>query len=162
MYYYVGDFERAADRYAMAANLAPNDYRMWGNLGDAYSFTETKKTAAEVAYKRAIRLGEQLLAINSKDVDVLPQVAYYYSRIGNRETALEMAAKARGLVPDDMYVYYYSALIHVQFGETDDVLSALKRAIELEYQRELLWVDPVLAEFREDERFVRLVSISNP
>ena len=61
-----------------------------------------------------------------------------------------------------MWVYYYSALIHVQFGEIDDVLSALKWAIELEYQRELLWVDPVLAEFREDERFVRLVSNSNP
>ncbi len=162
MYYYVGDFERAADRYAMAANLAPNDYRMWGNLGDAYSYTETKKTAAEVAYNRAIRLGEQLLAINSMDVDVLPQVAYYYSRVGDRETALEMAAKARGLAPDDMYVYYYSALIHVQFGEIDAVLSALKRAIELEYQRELLRLDPVLAEFREDERFVRLVSMSSP
>jgi len=59
-------------------------------------------------------------------------------------------------------VYYYSALIHVQFGETDDVLSSLKRAIELEYQRELLSVDPVLAEFWEDERFVRLVSNSSP
>jgi len=162
MYYYVGDFERAADRYAMAANLAPNDYRMWGNLGDAYSFSETKKTAAEVAYRRAIMLGEQLLAINAKDTDALSQVAYYYSRVGDRDIATEMAAKARGLAPDDMYVYYYSALIHVQFGETDDVLSSLKRAIELEYQRELLSVDPVLAEFREDERFVRLVSNSSP
>ena len=85
MYYYVGDFERAADRYAMAANLAPNDHLMWGHLGDAYSFSETKKTAAEVAYKRAIRLGEQLLAINVSDPFVLSVVAYYYSRIGNRE-----------------------------------------------------------------------------
>ncbi len=162
MYYYLGDFERAADRYAMAANLAPNDYRMWGNLGDAYSFSETKKTAAEVAYQRAIRLGDQLLAINAQDKDVLPHVAYYYSRIGNRETAKVMSAKARKLAPDDMVVYYYSALIHAQFGETDEMLSALKRAIELEYRRELLSLDPILAEYREDERFVRLVSNSSP
>ncbi len=162
MYYYVGDFERAANRYAKAANLAPNDFQMWGNLGDAYSFSETKKTAAEVAYKRAISLGEQLLSINANDSDTLSKVAYYYSRIGNREKSTEMAAKARNLSPDDMYVYYYSALIHVQFGELDDVLTALERAIELEYQRELLSLDPVLADLREEERFIRLVSNSSP
>ncbi len=162
MYYYVGDFERAADRYAMAANLAPNDFRMWGNLGDAYSFSENKKSAADVAYKRAIRLGEQLLTINSNDTDALPLVAYYYSRVGNREKATEMAARARGLAPDNMYVYYYSALIHFRFGAIDDVLSTLERAIELEYQREQLMLDPVLAELRENEGFIRLVSNGSP
>jgi tetratricopeptide (TPR) repeat protein len=158
MYYYTGDFERAADRYATAVNLAPNDYQLWGNLADAYSFIETKKTVADVAYKRAIELGEQLLAINASNTDALSDVAYYYSRIGDHEKATEMDAKARNQAPDDMYVYYNSALIHAGLGKTDEALSALERAVELEYQRELLPVDPIIAGLRDEERFKRLVS----
>jgi TolB-like protein/Flp pilus assembly protein TadD len=150
MYYYTGDFNLAADRYAMAANLAPNDYKMWGNLADAYSFTEDKKSVADVAYRRAIELGEQLLAINGNDTEALSDVAYYYSRVGNRKKAKEMDAKARSQAPDGMYVYYNSALIHAGLGETDDALTALERTVELEYQRDLLPRDPVIAELRKE------------
>ncbi len=162
MYYYVGDFERAADRYAMAVNMAPNDYQLWGNLADAYSFTESKKTVADVAYKRAIELGEQVLAINDSNTDVLSDVAYYYSRLSNREKAKELDAKARARAPDDMYVYYNSALIHAGFGETEHALAALERAVELEYQRELLLLDPVIADLRQEERFKQLISNGAP
>jgi len=158
MYYYVGDFERAADRFAMAVNLAPNDYQLWGNLADAYSFTPTKESVAHVAYKRAIELAEQLLRINQNDPDALSDSAYYYSRIDEREKAAENDAKARKQAPDNMYVYFNSALIHARFGETDAALTALERAIELDYQRDLLQHDPMLANLREEERFVRLLS----
>ena len=161
MYYYTGDFERAADRYAMAVDLAPNDYQLWGNLADAYSFSETKNTVANVAYKRAIDLGEKLLTINVNNTDALSDVAYYYSRIGENEKATEMDAKARNQAPDDMYVYYNSALINAGLGNTDEALTALERAVELEYQKELLPVDPIIAGLREEERFKRLVSESS-
>jgi TolB-like protein/Tfp pilus assembly protein PilF len=160
MYYYTGDFERAADRYAMAVNLAPNDYQLWGNLADAYSFSETKKPAAQVAYKRAIELAEQLLSINVNDTDALSDSAYYYSRIQQREKAIENDARARELAPNSMYVYYNSALINAGIGKTDNALTALERAIELEYQKDLLLRDPVLASLREEEGFVRLLSES--
>jgi len=162
MYYYLGDFDRAADRYAMAVNLAPNDYQLWGNLADAYSFTDSKKTVADVAYQRAIELGEKQLAINASDTDALSSVAYYYSRVSNRKKATEMDVKAREQAPDNMYVYYNSALIHAGLGETEDALTALERAIELEYQRELLPLDPIIAGLRQEERFKRLISNNNP
>jgi hypothetical protein len=60
-----------------------------------------------------------------------------------------------------MYMHYNSALIHAQFGDTDAAIAALKRAVELNYQRELLSVDPAFEEFRSDERFRRLVSNSS-
>jgi len=162
MYYYVGEFERAADRYAMAVNLAPNDYQLWGNLADAYSFSENKKSVANVAYKRAIELAEQLLSINNNNTDALSDSAYYYSRIDQREKAVENDAKARDQAPNDMYVHYNSALINAGFGDTDSALTALERAVELEYQRDLLPHDPVLASLREEERFVRLLSKDRP
>jgi TolB-like protein/tetratricopeptide (TPR) repeat protein len=66
MYFYLGDFERAVERYVNAANLAPNDYRMWGNLGDAYHFQGTQEQVAEVAYRRAIGLGEAHLEVKTR------------------------------------------------------------------------------------------------
>lgn len=158
MYFYLGEFDEAADRYAYAANLAPNDYRMWGNLADAYSYTDDKSSAAEVAYKRAIRLGEEKLAVNADDPLIVSDVAYYHSRVGDRHKAMALNAQATDSAPDDMYVHYNSAQIHAQFGESDAALTALERAVELGYERELLPLDPAFASFREEERFKRLIA----
>lgn len=157
MYYYTGEFDLAADRYAMAVNLAPNDYQLWGNLADAYSFSESRKTVADVSYRRAISLGEEKLAINPNDIDVVSDVAYYYSRLGNRDKAMSMNARALAAAPNAMYVYYNSALIHAGFGDKEEALTALERAVELEYQPELLPVDPVLAILRDEDRFRHLI-----
>ena len=161
MYYYIGDFDSAADRYAMAVNLAPNDYQLWGNLGDAYSFTGDKKSAAVISYKRAIELGEQKLRINTNDIAIISDLSYYYSRVGNHERAIAMDARARREASDDMYVQYISALTNTELGRIEEALTALERAVDLEYEPELLRSDPVLATLREEERFKRLVSKEN-
>jgi TolB-like protein/tetratricopeptide (TPR) repeat protein len=158
MYFYLGDFDRAIERYVNAANLAPNDYRMWGNLGDAYHFQGDQAQVAEVAYKRAIELGESLLEVNDADVQVISDVALYYSRIGDTSMAHELNARATSQGPGIMYVHYNSALIHVQSGELDKALAALERAVELNYERELLQKDPALESLRDNERFRQLVS----
>ena len=158
MYFYLGDYDRAIDRYINAANMAPNDYKVWGNLADAYFFQGNQKQVADVAYKRAIDLAEKLLSINASESLVMSDIALYYSRIGDAAKARELEARINAQGEDAMYMYYNSALIHAQFGETDAALAALERAIELNYQRELLSVDPAFEDFRNDERFRRLLS----
>jgi len=157
MHFFLGDFDKAADRYALAANLAPNDYIVWGNLADAYHFGEKFKQVAGVTYKRALALAEQQLNVNPSDAEAISFVAYFNSRLGNREKALELDALAREKAPDAMYVYYNSALVHAEFGETEDALDALERIVELDYQTELLTLDPAFEGLREEERFKRLV-----
>lgn len=157
MYYYLGEFEVAADRYAMAANLSPNDYLVWGNLADAYHFLDGFGQVAEVTYKRAIALAEAKLEVNPSDIETLSYVAYYNSRIGERDAALDKDAVAREKGPDMMYVHYNSALIHAQFGDAGRALDALERAVALGYQRELLELEPAFANLADDERFRRLV-----
>lgn len=161
MYFYLGDFDQAADRYARAVNMAPMDYRLWGNLADAYYYAKDKKPVADVAYRRAIEFGEQQLAVNANDMDTMSDVAYYYSRIGEEEKALELSATARDTMPDNMYAHYNSALIYSYFGDIDSALSALERAVELDYQRDLLEMDPGLERLQKQERFRRLVSTGN-
>ena len=158
MYFYLGEFDKAADRYAFAANLAPNDYQLWGNLGDAYSYSSDMQRAAQAAYLRAIRLGEQKLAINDGDVAAISDVAYYNSRVGNHKKAIAMSDQAASLAPNDMYVHYNAALIHMQLGDSDKALSSLERAVDLEYQPALLSLDPAFVELRDEERFKRLGS----
>ena len=158
MYYYLGNFNRAADRYAMAVDLAPADYQLWGNLGDAYSFTLDKKPAAAIAYKRAIELGEKNLEINPNNIDVISDLAYFYSRVGDRERAIELDARARRDAPDNVYVYYNSALMNAGFARTDEALTALEHAVKLGYEVDLVRRDPLLESLKEEARFKRLVT----
>lgn len=157
MYFYLGDFDKAADRYAMAANMAPNDYIVWGNLADAYYFGDKFSQVADVTYKRARQLAEGQLEVNPNDGEAISFIAYYSARLGEREKALELDKIAHERAPDTMYVYYNSALIHAQFDQTEDALDALERAVELEYQRDLLSLDPAFENLRNEERFKQLV-----
>jgi tetratricopeptide (TPR) repeat protein len=157
MYFFLGDFDQAADRYAMAANFAPNDYIVWGNLADAYYFGEKFEQVADVTYKRALELAERQLSVNPNDAEAMSSAAYYNSRLGNHDKAMELDAFARDKAPDTMYVYYNSALIHAKTGDADTALSALERAVELDYQRDLLPLDPAFESLRDEERFKQLV-----
>jgi tetratricopeptide (TPR) repeat protein len=161
MYFYLGDFERAIERYVNAANLAPNDHRVWGNLADAYYFDGGQEQVADVAYRRAIDLAEQSLEVNAEEFLVMSEIALYYSRIGNTEKAKEFIVKAQSQGGGIMYVHYNTALMHVQLGNTDEAIASLERAVELNYQPELLTVDPALAGLRKDERFRRLLAKNN-
>ena len=157
MYFYLNEFETAADRYAQAVNLAPMDHRLWGNLADAYYFSNGMHQAADVAYRRAISLGEERFKVNSSDHETAYELAYYYSRVGERQRALELLAVALEAVPDDMYVHYYGALIHAHFGDVDAALASIERAVELDYQPKLLSADPGLRSLVADQRFARLL-----
>ena len=157
MYFFLGEFEKAADRYALAANLAPNDYIVWGNLADAYYFGEKFEQVAAVTYKRALALVEQQLEVNPQDAEAMSFAAYFNARLGNRDTALEYDERSREKAPDNMYVYYNSALVHAQFDQTDSALDALERAVALDYQEDLLPLDPAFENLREEERLKQLV-----
>jgi len=158
MYFYLGDFERAIERYVNAANLAPNDYRVWGNLADAYHFAGNQEQVADVAYRRAIGLAEQHLEVNAEESMVMSEVALYYSRIGNSDKAKEFNARANSQGGGIMYVHYNTALMHAQLGDADEAIAALERAVELKYETGLLSVDPALSSLKEDERFRRLLA----
>jgi TolB-like protein/Tfp pilus assembly protein PilF len=158
MYFYLGEFQKAAERYNEAVSLMPRDHVLWGNLGDSYFYTEILKDAAKVSYARAIEICEQELEINPLDTDTLSDLAYYHSRGGQVAKSKELNAVALAAAPGNMYVHYNSALIHAYLGETVEALRALERAVELEYQTDLLSFDPGFRGLVEEERFRTLIS----
>jgi TolB-like protein/Flp pilus assembly protein TadD len=159
MYFYLGEFEKAADRYSRAVELTPRNFRVWGNLADAYYYSGQLRSAADIAYRRAIDFGEQQLTVNDADIDTLSDLAYYYVRIGEKEKSRELNARAVAAAPDNMYVQYNSALIHTTLGDMDEALGAVQSAIELGYQPELLRADPGLSKLRENKEFGELLAL---
>ena len=137
--------------------MAPNDYIVWGNLADAYQYSEKYAGVADVTYKRALQLAEAALEVNPNDTEAMSFVAYYQARLGNSNVALETDAAARKKGRDTMYVYYNSALVHAILGDNDQALDMMERAVELDYQPELLRLDPAFAGLQDEERFKQLV-----
>lgn len=158
MYFYLGDYAKAADRFARASGYAPRDHRAWGNLADTYYYTDGMRHVADVIYRQAIEFAEERVGINPLDMEAIAILAHFYARIGQEDKARELSDAAQLGDPEDMYVQYYNALVFAHLGETDQAIDRLTRAIALDYQQELLKLDPGLSSLWEDARFKRLVS----
>ena len=102
-------------------------------------------------------LGEDRLRINANDPETVHELAYYYSRIGERSRADELLQVALEAAPDNMYAHYYSALIHAHFERNDAAIASVERAVELGYEPKLLSVDPGLRSLGDDQRFTRIL-----
>ena len=158
MYFYLGDYAKAADRFARGSNFAPRDHRLWGNLADTYYYTDGMRHVADVIYKQAIEFAEERINVNPSDMGTIAMLAHFYARTGQEDKARELSTSAQAGAPDDMYVQYYNALVYAHLGDTDMALNRLKRAIELDYQKELLELDPGLGSLWDNDRFKQLVS----
>ena len=137
---------------------AHRDHRLWGNLADAYYYTSGMRHVADVIYRQAIDFAEERVGVNPSDMETIAMLGHFYARIGEDDLARERCETALASAPDDMYVQYYSALTFAHLGETGKALGRIERAIELDYQRELLELDPGFSSLREEDRFRELVS----
>lgn len=158
MYFYLGDYATAADRFARAASYAPRDHRLWGNLADAYYYTSDMRHVADVIYRQAIEFAEERVRVNPSDMETIAILGHFYARIGEDDLARERSETALASAPDDMYVQYYVALTFAHLGDIDKALARIERAIELDYQRELLELDPGFNSLSEERKFKELIS----
>ena len=88
-YYHMRRFADATRILMQAVKLSPQDYVMWGNLGDAEYKTAGLGANAINAYHRAISLALERLKVNPHDTDVMSDLADYYSVLGDKSRALE-------------------------------------------------------------------------
>jgi tetratricopeptide (TPR) repeat protein len=157
-YFFLGRFQEAIEMYQRSIELAPDDYEIWGDLGDACRFAEGQTELATSAYKRAIELAESALSVNPSDADATVLLAHYYANIDESERARQLVARALKLAPQNMYVRYDAAVTNVSLGEADKALAAIEQAVELGYPVELLSLDAGLAPLMETDRFRALLT----
>lgn len=156
LYFIEGKYEDAARTYELALTLNDNDYLTWGNLAAAYFWISGKKEKAIDTYKRAIEIAEERLKVNTKDPDVISNLASYYSDIGNREKSLELLKEALDIAPDNVEVMYRAASIYENLGMRDEALLWIGKAIENGYSLTEIESQPELKDLLADERYKKL------
>jgi serine/threonine-protein kinase len=97
LYIYEGRFRDAIGVLQNAVQLTPTGFRgahiLWGNLADAYRYTPDHAPKSIVAYQRAIRGAEQLLAFAPNNPYLLSS-AVYWAKLGDRNQALDNIGRA--------------------------------------------------------------------
>ncbi|MBE9537507.1 MAG: tetratricopeptide repeat protein [Proteobacteria bacterium] len=155
--FFMGEFEKSAQMYRKAIAQTPDDYEMWGNLGDAQRFYSSEEAHYKPVYLRAIELVGERLKINPIDAGALALLAHYHASLGNHEQSLQNIAKAQEAGPKNMYVFYPSATALVLLGQLDEAMAALATAVELGYPPELAKIDAGFRELLHTPKFQQLV-----
>lgn len=145
---YLGRFDEAVSALREASVLAPLDYLVRANLGDALWVSGRRREATtefRIAQQRALAG----LKVNPNDAFILMDLAWIEAVLGNGAEGMLLIERAKALVPEDPYVYYYEALILQRVGNEGAAVAALFNAVELGYPPLLLARDPLLADLRQ-------------
>jgi TolB-like protein/Flp pilus assembly protein TadD/DNA-binding winged helix-turn-helix (wHTH) protein len=159
--YYLGRFSEAVQRFRKAAELAPEDHRVWGNLADALYQIEASRTEAQQQYRHAAQLAERRVGVNPKDASTWMQLAYYYSRLEDTARSAQCKARALAIGANDVFVQYYGALLALQERNVATALDFLHRAIVLGYPVQMVRADPQFSKLLQDQRFQHLLAASH-
>ncbi len=63
VYFFLGRCAEAVPLMERASQLTPKSEQVWGNLGDAYACVSGRKGDADSAYRHAVQLGQDRLAL---------------------------------------------------------------------------------------------------
>ncbi len=123
-----GNYEAAAEAFAAAVALAPDDFRYRRNLGDAYRVLGREEEAL-AEYRRAVEKAADVVRVNAADVVTLGQLATIESLAGSHEAALGHIDDALQLAPGDPGLLYTKAVVHAASGDTETALSFVISAV---------------------------------
>jgi tetratricopeptide (TPR) repeat protein/TolB-like protein/DNA-binding winged helix-turn-helix (wHTH) protein len=159
MYYYLGRYEPAADTLRKALQLIPDDHLTWSNLGDV-QFADGKIADARTSFLQASRLVTEAATIMPNDPGLLMDTAWISAMLDEQATARSAINRALVATPDDPHGEFIHALIRNHFDDTAGALAALERAVEKGYSREVIAVEPHLANLRKNPRFISITENS--
>lgn len=134
-YFGLNRFSEATEAYQEAAKLDPQQYLIWGDLGDAL-FYSGKKDQSVTPYRKAIELASAELKVNPRDPDVLSSLASYYSMIGDRKNSLLYLGQALQYGHNDKDVLLDAASVYNHLGESSLAIEFLAKVVRAGYSRE--------------------------
>ena len=155
--FHLQDFEQAAAMYNRAIELTPNDYQLWGSLGDAYRFMADSQGNALAAYTKAIELAEEHLELNVNDAYTMAAMGFYLSMVDRTDQAERRLEMAIDTAPEDVYVRYFVALAAAATGDSEGAIEASRRAVERGYPITLLKADRGLESIANTPEFRELI-----
>ena len=160
--FYLGRFEAAAGEFEGAVKQNERDATVWLNLGRARYEGPSTREKARAPLERAISLGEEQLAVNPRDAELLAGLADAHAMLGHSRQARALSARAVALAPDDSDVLQVGAGIDEMFGKRDAALGKLARALAAGYPRWEIERSPSFKALREDPRFAEVLKGAPP
>jgi serine/threonine-protein kinase len=129
VYFYQSRYADAARSYELATQLTPDDYRIFGNLGEAYGQIGGKQEESRRNYAQALKLADQRLIANGNDSGALLEAALYAAVLGQNAKAEEYRKSGIALSGHDPEARFNSALVLAQMHQDDRALAELGRAL---------------------------------
>jgi tetratricopeptide (TPR) repeat protein len=150
-------YPESAAQFEEAVKLDEKDYQLWGNLGDAYFWSQGRRPESLYAYSKAIALGEDKLRVNPRDSEVLSYLAMYHAMRDERTPALDNLEAALRLNPNSPDLLFNAGIVYQQLGDTPRALEALEKAIAGGISPTTLSDTPNFDKLRNSPRFLKLV-----
>jgi tetratricopeptide (TPR) repeat protein len=161
LYFMMGEYLEARRCFEEAVALGVNRHTVWGNLGDAYRYTQAEPELAEDAYEKAVARAESLLEVNPNDAEVRSALATYLSQLGEHGRAQETIEQAVHLNPTDVMILYRKIIVYELAGDREAALDAVRSGIAAGVAVEEIKKDPDLSQLRDDARF-RAMGLDSP
>lgn len=157
-YFSMRRFGDAAESFRQGIQLNDRNWVNWGNLGDALYWMPGRQAEAKTAYQKALVLSNAQQKLNARDGGTLAMRADYYAMTGQKAEALACLRRALQVEPNNAEVRFRAALVYNHFGETDESLRWLEKAIEAGYSRSSVRDFPDFDSLQSNARFRALIS----
>ena len=155
--YFLGRYSDSAAAYEKASELAPNEYVIWQNLGEAYSRLADGGPRARVAFERAVKLANDALDVNPRDPAVHAAIAMCLAKLGEHDRARRAIQTALRLEPSGLSLKYKAAKIAALRNDDAEALAMLRAAIEGGYSVDEVQREPEFARLRSTPAFQQLI-----
>ncbi len=159
-YFLLHRFEQAADSFQLGLKLQDNNFVNWGNLADALYWIPSRRSEAANAYRHAVKLAQQHIAVNPRDGSTLGYLAEYSAMTDDKKGALEYLQRALQNSPQDPEIMFRAALVYNHLGDINNSLSWLESAVKAGYPRAVVLRTPDFDGFKNDVRFARIVDLN--
>ncbi len=154
---WTGRYAEAVESLELASQYGPKDYRIWGNLGDAYRGVRGRSDEAAKAYARSLELARVQLRLNPQDAAAHSFVATGLAKTGHSSEAGEEMRRALAIDPKEPNILSDAAIVAAVAGRTEEAIEWLRKAVEAGYCRVIIARRPEFEVLRGDPRFQDLV-----
>ncbi|GAB3749416.1 tetratricopeptide repeat protein [Lysobacter olei] len=139
-----GAYAEAASLYRRAAQLDPDDYRLWGNIGDALSADPETAAQARSPYARAASMAEAYIKLKGDDAMGPAHLAWYRANLGRAGEVRGLLARADALGTETAEVEYFAAQALARIGDRDGARERVRRALEAGVPLQRIRTSPLL------------------
>jgi len=152
-YFILRKYNRSVEAFENAIALNNSHYANWGNLADAYHFSNNLNYLT--SFKQAIVLAEKSVQLNPHNKKAISSLAYYYANLGNLDKVNFHAKQINKKDSGDNQFFIAAAYARLHMNAA--ALKYLKLAIINNYSIAEIKASPLLDNLKNDINYKQLL-----